>query len=282
MDSIVINGNTELYGIIGNPVGHSFSPEMHTLAFQYISKNAIYIPFLVEEEHLPSVPTALSILGVSGFNVTVPFKESIVPYLNELSAEAQFLGSVNTVTYKDGKWIGHSTDGSGFVRSAKVEGLTFRGKKVLLYGGGGSARAVAAAISKEGISSLCLVNRTRNRAEKIAELIKENAPQIEVVLGGTTHEEFDILINCTSVGLDGEECAVPNDQIKRVKCVIDIVYNPPKTPLIKKAEVYGIPTFNGLGMLLYQAIEAFEIWTGEKAPVEVMDRSLRRSMYKSV
>ena len=127
MASIVIDGNTALYGIIGNPLSHTFSPEMHTLSFQHLGINAVYVPFPILEKDLPSLLDAFSMLKIKGFNVTIPYKEKIVPYLDELSPAAKVLGSVNTVVYRDNRWKGYSTDGSGFVRSADIEGIDFKG-----------------------------------------------------------------------------------------------------------------------------------------------------------
>jgi len=275
---ILIDGNTALYGIIGNPLGHSFSPEMHTLSFQHLNLNAVYVPFPVQENDLSSIPSALSLIGVRGFNVTVPFKEKIIPFLDEISTEARILGSVNTVVKNGNEWKGFSTDGSGFVRATREDGIRFTDKKVLLIGGGGAAKAVSLAIAMEGVSHLHLINRTQKKAQKIAETLLKESPAVITEIGYDTGDRFDILINCTSVGMKSDECPVAEELIESSGCVIDIIYNPPWTSLIKKANKAGIPAFNGLGMLLYQGIEAFEIWTGQTAPVDVMRQSLQRSM----
>ena len=280
--SILINGNTALYGIIGNPLGHSFSPEMHTLAFQHLGLNAVYVPFPALEKDLSSLLNALSIIGVKGFNVTIPYKEKIVPLLDAISPTAQKLGSVNTVIRKGNLWKGFSTDGSGLIRFSKEAGINFKNKKVILLGGGGSAKSVALAVSMEEASDIVLINRTKSKAQKIADMVLKSAPEVNTTFGGNRPIEGDVLINCTSVGMKIGECPVSDDQIQACQCVIDIIYNPIETTLIRKAKGFGLPTYNGLGMLLYQGIEAFEIWTGQPAPKEIMTQSLRRSMDKTL
>ena len=254
---------------------------MHSLSFQYLGLNAVYVPFPVLERDLPSLLNALSVIGVKGLNVTVPYKERIVPFLDELSPAAETLGSVNTILRNDSQWKGFSTDGAGFVRSAKEEGINFKDKTVILYGGGGSAKAIALAIAVEGISQLAIVNRTKHKAQKIAEILLGSVPSLTTTIDGDLPVDADILINSTSVGMKNEECPVADEQIKRSRCIIDIIYNPPETPLIRKAKTIGIPAYNGMGMLLYQGIEAFEIWTGQTAPKEIMVESLQRSMEKT-
>ncbi|MCP4755986.1 MAG: shikimate dehydrogenase [Proteobacteria bacterium] len=275
---IIINGETKLYGIIGNPVSHSFSPEMQTLAFQHVGLNAIYVPFPIQDKSIPHLLKAFSITGVRGFNVTVPFKEIIIPYLDELSSEAKILGSVNTVIGTSEGWKGYSTDGSGFVRSLSESGIAVSGKDVMLVGAGGAARSIALSLCLGGIRRLHILNRTVSKAEKLADTILRAAPNVQVRIGSDSTEPYDILINSTSVGMHGHSCPVSDDLIRKCGLIVDIIYNPPQTSLLKKAVQNGIPQENGLGMLLYQGVEAFEIWTGKKAPIEVMKTSLSNSV----
>jgi len=274
---ISINGKTRLYGIIGNPVNHSFSPHMHSLAFQEIGFNAVYLPFPTHEERLPRMLDAFGLIGVKGFNVTHPFKEKIIPLLNDLADEAATLQSVNTVKLTAKGWKGYSTDGSGFIRSLAAASVLLRGKKVCIIGAGGAARAVALSLLKEGISELNICNRTRSRAEKLAGLLEPfSADAIVNVVDAVI--PCDILINATSVGMETNATPVPKETLPGCGLVIDIIYHPSQTPLLKHAAEQAIPFMNGLDMLLYQGVEAFEIWTGRPAPVVTMRQSLVSSI----
>jgi len=276
---IDIDGKTMLYGVIGNPVKHSFSPRMHSLAFQKLCINAVYVPFLIQEDHLPGLMNAFSIIGIQGFNITLPFKEKIVPYLDSLSEEAELLQSVNTVIKTHGGWKGYSTDGSGFMRSLAAAKIALSQKKVLLAGAGGAARAIAVSLAKAGVAEISIVNRTQQKAEKLADLIYRVSPALAVRTAISRDSSPDIVINTTSVGMNDDKCPLADEILQDCKWIIDIIYNPPVTPLLKKAIGRSISHMNGLDMLLYQGVEAFEIWTGQKAPVDIMRQSLIASVY---
>lgn len=278
MSDITINGKTEIYGIIGNPVGHSFSPRMHSNAFRHLGINSVYLPFPIHESDLPHLLRSFDILGIKGFNVTVPYKEAIVPFLTELDSSAELLGSVNTVIKTKKGWKGFSTDGSGFVRALTERGVNPTTRKMLLVGAGGSAKAVALAMVGTGISEIHLQNRTESKAHALANLIAKINDSVRIKINPEHSESYDILVNSTSVGMDGENCPVADEFIGASSYIVDIIYNPPQTPLLAKAQSLKRPCDNGLGMLLYQGIEAFEIWTGRKAPVEIMEKSLKKSL----
>ncbi len=278
MTCISIDGKTEIYGIVGNPVDHSFSPKMQTLAFQAIGENTVYLPFPTEEKQLPRLLEAFRLIGVRGFNVTVPFKEKIVPFLDRLSREAEILGSVNTVVGTDEGWKGYSTDGSGFVRSLSEAGVSLAGKSVVLVGAGGGARSIALSLASSGVGELHILNRTLSKAEKIAGMAFKVNSGLSVSTVLEPQKRYDILINSTSVGMHDRKSPVPDSLIDVSAMVVDIIYNPPQTLLLQKAVQKGIPCNNGLDMLLYQGVEAFEIWTGKKAPVETMKTSLLDSI----
>ncbi len=271
---MLINGNTQIYGIIGHPVSHSFSPAMHTAAFQFIKKNAVYLPFDIPDEKLKEVISSFSLLNVQGFNVTVPYKERIIPYLDIISPEAEKLQSVNTVINSCEGWKGYSTDGLGFVRSIKEKGAVFKGKKVLLLGAGGSAKAIALALAEEKVSVIHIKNRSTEKAYKLIELLRLLHPEQNFSGSPSLSIKYDFLINCTSVGMDGKSCPVEEEFIDISAFIIDIIYNPSKTPLLKLAETKRKPFLNGLSMLLYQGILAFEIWSKQEAPIEVMKKIL--------
>ncbi len=281
LSGISINGETALYGVIGNPIRHSFSPKMQTLAFQECSINAVYLPFLIQEFQLPQLLNAFAISGVQGFNITLPFKEKIVPYLDLLSDEATMLQSVNTVILTTEGWKGYSTDGDGFVRSLTAADVSIKGKKVLLAGAGGAARAIAVSLALAGVSELAIVNRTQKKADNLAELLRTTVPNLCINTILPADLQMDIVINTTSVGMHDNGCPLPDSVFNHCRQVVDIIYNPPMTPLLKKAAERSVPYMNGIDMLLYQGVEAFEIWTGQKAPVETMRRSLIDSVYSS-
>lgn len=278
METIPIDGKTKIYGIIGHPVSHSFSPKMQTAAFQAIGENAIYLPFDIPENRLSDVLPAFRLLNIQGFNVTVPHKETILPFLDELSPEAKKLGSVNTVLATPGGWKGFSTDGTGFIRSLQHAGVDLSGKKVLLLGAGGSAKAISMALAEENILGLHLRNRTAQKAERLSVLLQQAYPLLPTVVNPSTIEEYDILINCTSVGMGGKGCPVEKEVIRSAKMVVDIIYNPPLSPLLELAIHMGIQFLNGLGMLLYQGVASFEIWTGRSAPIEKMETVLHQTL----
>ena len=278
MTDFMIDGSTKLYGIIGNPVKHSFSPKMHNPAFKEINLNAVYVPFLINENDLPSLLESFRITGVCGFNITVPFKEKIIPFLDDLSDEARLLGSVNTVKKTNKGWVGYSTDGSGFIRSIKESGFDFNDKKVLLIGAGGSAKAVAIALAKQNIKELIIFNRTSEKAIALEKLVKIVKPDLKTKVNPDVENFIDLMVNCTSVGMINNNCPVGDDFIKASHKIVDIVYNPAMTTLLNKAQQYNKDFQNGIGMLLYQGVESFEIWTGKKAPVELMKKCLLNTL----
>lgn len=268
----VINGKTRAYGIIGNPVSHSFSPKMHSSAFAAVGFNGVYLPFPIEEKDLPRLLDAFALLQVQGFNVTVPYKEKIIPYLDDLTDEARTLGSVNTVWRDQGRWKGHSTDGPGLVRGLLVRGWELEGKRVQLLGAGGSGKAAAFSLLKAGVAYLQISNRTQEKAQALADQLAGifGPKRVGVGLEG----RFDLLVNATSLGLSSDESPLEAAQLPRFGRIYDLIYNPPETRLLKEAKALGLETENGLSMLLYQGVEAFELWTGKKAPVQVMQEAL--------
>lgn len=251
---------------------------MHSVAFQNIGHNAVYLPFQILPEQLPKLLPSFEILGVKGFNVTVPYKEKIIEYLDWLSPQAKFLGSVNTVIFENGLWKGYTTDGNGFVRSLEAEGENLKGKSVVLVGAGGSAKSIAVALLEKEIASLTIINRTEKKANQLVRLLKQLNEKIDIHSTLIDTAPLDILINSTSVGMEDSCVPVKAELIKKSDFIVDIIYNPPETVLLKNARSMGKKTLNGLGMLLYQGVEAFEIWTEKSAPINVMKKSLIDSL----
>jgi shikimate dehydrogenase len=279
LGAIQINGLTRKFGIIGSPVKHSFSPAMHTNALQSIGLNAVYLPFSIQKEKLPDLLPSFELLGIEGFNITVPHKENIIPYLDQLSPAAQILGSVNTVIHTSNGWMGYSTDGNGFLRSLKHEDIPYQQKTILMIGAGGAAKAIAVALAQVGVKELIIVNRTQEKADSLATILKKAFPDLAIRTSLVDTDSFDLLINTTSVGMEDDRSPIEDYWIQKSDYITDIIYNPPKTTLLKKAEQFGKKTLNGLGMLLYQGVEAFEIWTGQPAPEALMRKTLLDSLH---
>ena len=280
MSHFSVDGKTQLFGIIGNPVNHSFSPAMQTKGFQEMGINAVYLPFTLQEKDLGKALGAFSLLGIRGFNVTVPFKEKIISYLDTVDSTAKITNSVNTVYHTKEGWKGTSTDGEGFVRSILKKNVVISNSKVLLFGAGGSAMAIAHSLVQYRIKTLHICNRTAEKAIKLGKTCQQQNPTLEIKVNPKTVESYDIMINCTTVGMQDKRCLATDDLVKRCGYIVDIIYNPRQTTLLKKAKQFKIPYSNGIGMLLYQGIAAFEIWTKRQAPVGVMRTSLLESLAK--
>jgi shikimate dehydrogenase len=265
-----INGGTALYGVIGYPISHSRSPEIHNTIFDLGKENRIYLPISIPPEGLKD---ALVMLGSSfkGFNVTIPHKETIMEYLDEIDEKALWYGAVNTVKIVDGKMIGYNTDGYGFTRSIQEEGICLEGKKVLLVGSGGAARIAGHEILLQG-GLLTIANRSRDRSQRLKEVLETNVGVEDIRIVDLNHLEsgFDCIINGTPLGMAPwiEEMPVREEVLKNSPWIFDMVYNPYETKLLKVGETYGCGGKNGFSMLFYQALKAQEIWIGKKLTEE--------------
>ena len=285
-------------GLIGYPVRHSISPVFQQAAFDYHCLDATYQAWEVNPEILPEFVAGLRSAETMGVNVTVPHKEAVMPYLDEVDDWAKTAGAVNTIVSRDGKLAGYNTDGSGFLRALEEHArFSPQGRRVLIIGAGGSARGVALALARQGASDITIANRTLERARSLAELIErhgswgraEDGPTAEAI--PITHSEeppyllpgravtlaaarSDLLVNCTTLGMKHgpDEGASPllAEHIPPAALVYDLVYNPAETPLLREARLAGAARLGGLPMLVYQGAASFELWTGRKAPVEVM------------
>ncbi len=259
-----IDGATLVHGIIGKPVAHSLSPAMHNSAFAALGMNRVYVAFEVSD--LPRAVAGIRGLGLAGLSVTIPHKEAIIPHLDEVEPVAAAIGAVNTVVCRGGRLVGHNTDWTGANRALARE-MELAGSRVVLIGAGGAARAIGFGLIEAG-AGVVVANRGRERGEALAR---------DLGCGFVPLEEMedvsgDALVNATSVGMepDVEKCPVPAAAVKRFPVVMDIVYAPVRTRLLAEAEAAGCRVVNGLEMLLYQGMAQFELWTGEKAPEEVM------------
>ena len=279
-----IKATTRIYGIFGHPVSQSLSPAMHNAAFTYLGLDCVYLAFDVDPRNVAQAVSSIRALGLCGINVTIPHKQSVMAGLDEIASEASMVGAVNTIVNENGRLKGYNTDVSGVLRALHSE-LEFapRGKNVFIVGAGGASRAVIVAMCTGGARSVSIVNRTYLKAQKLS---GEFSPQFGSVafsaasLDDTDRvaeliAQADIVINCSSAGMgDIEPLCLPLDLLGEDCVVYDLVYKPPVTPLVRDSRVLGLKSESGLGMLLYQGVDAFEIWTGEDAPVEVMREAL--------
>ncbi|MDO4476039.1 MAG: shikimate dehydrogenase [Lachnospiraceae bacterium] len=278
-----ITGTTRLGGLLGSPVAHSLSPLMHNLSFRELGLDFVYLCFDVKEAQMPSMAAALREMNVYGFNLTMPCKQAIIPCLDELSDAARLIGAVNTVVNDNGRLIGHNTDGMGFMRSVRENGCDIAGREMTLLGSGGAASAIAVQAALDGAKALhlaCRRGRSWGAAEELVRRINEGtscqADLIELADTTALKERLDnsaILVNGTSAGMSPNEelCPLPDTSILSPELLVgDVIYHPRKTRLMAEAEALGCRTFNGMYMLLYQGAAAFELWTGQPMPVEVV------------
>ena len=280
-EAIVINGKTQLYGIIGNPVGHTLSPAMHNAALAALGINAVYVPMPVTDAG-PAI-TGLRALGFRGVSVTVPHKEAVMAHVDEIDPIAERIGAVNTLLFRDepgGRTtvIGYNTDWLS-ARAALAQKMELSGQRVLVVGAGGSAKAVGYGLVEAG-AEVIVSNRTESTGRSLAKWLDARFVPLPA-LGSVAAEA---LVNTTSVGMEPavEGIVVPTEILSRFAVVMDIVYAPLETRLLREAALAGCQVVHGLGMLLYQGAAQFEIWTGQKAPLEVMRAALEKELQKRI
>jgi len=257
-----IKGNTKLFAVIGDPISHSISPEIHNTIFDRIQANNIYIPLKIKASELEQyIPVLRN--NFAGFNVTIPHKQRIISYLDDLDERAKFYGAVNTVKVVDGRLIGYNTDGYGFIKSLEAEGIDITGKKVLLIGAGGAARVAAFEILQKG-AFLTIANRTLEKAQNLKQELVSllGIDRIDVCRLDEVDKGYFCIVNATPVGMwpEVDEMPIRDKVLKGAKVVYDMVYNPYRTKLLQYAEEYGCKGINGFPMLFYQAVKAQEIW----------------------
>lgn len=267
--------------MFGHPVSHSMSPVMHNAAIEHLRIDYVYVPFHVLPAALERAVGGVRALDIAGVNITIPHKERVISFLDEISDQACQIGSVNTVVNRDGRLSGDTTDGPGFVRSVEAVWGAIDGARVLILGAGGSAKAVSFALARLGCR-LVIANRTRERGAELAHSLMaafgENAARsVGLERDELTREieDADLLVNTTSVGMSPAVGGIPIDPdlLRPGMMVYDLVYNPLRTRLVEEAESRGARAVSGLGMLVYQGALSFEMWTGAEAPVEVMEKA---------
>ena len=273
-----VNGKTKIYGIIGHPIEHTLSPAMQNAAFDALGLNSVYLPFEVKPEGLGHAIKGLVSLGISGFNVTVPHKTNCMKFLDKIDAGARAIGAVNTVKITGGKLFGYNTDGLGFLRSLREDlKVDPKGKNIFIIGAGGAARAVVWSLVKSGAESIVIVDKLKEKAEELANTCSfaGNVKSIDYEDNWAIYiKDVSILINASPVGMkDTDPSPVDAKLLHKQLAVFDLIYNK-HTKLIRSAKLKGLKACGGFGMLLYQGVEAFEIWTGKKAPVLIMRNAL--------
>ena len=264
----------QVYGLIGNPVGHSLSPPMHEAGYEALGIDAKYVTFEPPAEEGAAAVEAADRLGVAGLNVTIPFKQDVLAAV-ETDPLAERIGAVNTIDFSGEEPRGYNTDVVGAVRALAHHDVPLNGTAVVV-GAGGAGRAVAFGLADEGMS-VEIANRTVSKAEDLAAEVPGASGHGLNVLDELL-SEADVLVNCTSVGMDEDETPVPADTLHGDLAVLDAVYSPIETRLLRDASAAGATTVDGAWMLLYQGVEAFERWTGETAPVDVMNEALRAGL----
>lgn len=267
--------------VIGYPIKHSISPAIQQAALDYWGIPADYTAVEVEPDSLPSAVMAMRDLSFLGANVTIPHKVSILRYLDEIDGDAAAIGAVNTVKNDGGRLKGFNTDAAGFLAGLDEVGFRPEGRRVVLVGAGGAARAIAVGLARAGVQSLTIINRDLVRAAGLAEAVSPYTVAAAVPLDSDSAAESvsdcDLLVNATPVGMKGESIPLW-EGISGRALVVDIIYNPTETPLLATARNRGAPAMNGLPMLVHQAARSFEFWTGLPAPLEVMRRSALRAL----
>ncbi len=281
---VSISGSTRLLALLGDPVTHSISPAMHNKAFQILGLNYAYMGFTANKNNLKSSVDAMKALNVLGFNVTMPIKQKILPYLDELSFEAEMIGAVNTVKNENGKLIGYNTDGPGYVMDLQDKGLKIRKQSFLIVGAGGAATSIAVALARAGAGQITVINRSIEKAEHIISLINKISPDCMAFASKFEDDSIaqelvkaNVLINCTPLGMGHQEgiSFIQDPSILHKDMIIsDLIYVPRKTALLKLGDERGCKTINGIGMIIWQGALAFKIWTGEDMPIQDIKQQL--------
>ena len=280
-----IDGHTRLAAVVATPIKHSISPFIHNYAFDKTGVNGVYVAWDIPAEDLPVTLENVKRYDMFGVNISMPYKPAVSPYMDELTDSAKLIGAVNTVINRDGKLIGHNTDGVGFFRSlATFADFDVKGKVMTILGGGGAATAIIAQASLNGTRKINIFNQsqfleaTRAHAEKISQATGVTLavfPIEDLALIQEKINESDLLVNATSVGMDGKSMILTEEvTFPQGLQVADTIYQPFETPFLAFARSKGLNAINGLGMLLFQAAEAFEIWTGEKMPTQEIWQAL--------
>ena len=276
----MITGKTKLTGVIGHPIKHSFSPPMHNTAYKKMNMDYVYVPFHILPENIDNLITSAKTMNIQGLNVTIPYKTTIIPQLDEIDEIAQKIGAVNTIQFKNGKAKGYNTDGIGAIKSLKKY-TDLEDKNILILGAGGASKAITFTLTYENPQNITIANRTQQNADTLIENIKKQTPytNISYIPIQNTDEiidDIDIIINTTPIGMTPniDECPINTDKINQKHTVMDIIYNPLETKLLKKAKQKKAKTIPVTHMLVNQGIEAFKIFTNQTPKYEYFEKPL--------
>jgi shikimate dehydrogenase len=286
----MISGKTRLCGLIGDPVEHTMSPAMHNAAFRQMALDYVYVPFRVRPEDLGKTIDGMRAFNIRGLNVTIPHKVAVIPFLDKLDPLAEKIGAVNTIVNDNGTLTGYNTDATGFLRALLEKGGDPEGKKALILGAGGASRAISLILADSGAERLIILNRAEeldwayDLAGNISQLYNMDAKAGELNRESldSVMERIDIsiLVNATSVGMtpDVNSTPVDADLLRPGLVVFDVVYNPLRTQLLRDAQTAGAETISGIEMLAWQGALAFEKWTGQEAPLDLMRQEAIRQL----
>lgn len=274
----------ELVGVFGHPVAENPTIVMQEAAFKELGLNWRYLTIEVYPQDLVDAFKGLRAFNMQGINLTIPHKVEVLKYLDEVAEDAQLIGAVNTVVRRGDKLRGENTDGKGFMRSLVDDaGVEPAGKRVVILGAGGAARAISVELALAGAADITIVNRSVERGQLLVKLLNDKTPTTaRFVPWNSTYAlspEVDVLVNATSIGLFPEVTANPDIDFATISAgmtVCDVIPNPPQTPFLAEAAARGAATLDGLGMLVYQGAIGFKMWTGMDAPVEVMHQALAK------
>jgi len=277
---MVAKSSTQIFGVLGYPAKHSLSPKMHNAAFKALKINARYKIFEVEPSKLKNFFATLQQRGIAGLNVTIPYKQTVLSYIKRTTPEARIIGAVNTIKVSGNNLLGYNTDGEGFLKHLKTDlGFDPDGKKIAILGAGGASRAVCVYLCKAGAQRIAIYNRDRSKIINLMHILNMNGVCTDLIAASHVAdlriEEADLLINTTSVGMkENDPSLVDPRHLHPGLIVYDLVYSRKTTKLLADAAAKGCRTANGLGMLLYQGILSFKIWTGRTPPKAVMEKAL--------
>lgn len=275
----MINSKTYLTGLIGNPVEHSLSPEIHNFMFSETKENGIYLAFKVEKENIKKTLEGMKSLGIKGFNVTIPHKEEVLSSLDFISEEVKAIKACNTIFNNDGKLEGYNTDYLGFLKTLEEEGFQIKGKNIAVLGAGGASRAILWALKNNNPSNVDIFNRSLDKAKNLIEEFEIETSRAFLLTDFKNHSlKYDLIINTTSVGMGTLKDQSPieeNVELKKEVILYDLIYNPSKTKFLEIGASRNLKIINGLDMLLYQAILSFQIWTKKDFDIKEMKSKLK-------
>lgn len=282
----MITGYTRVLGVIADPIKHSLSPMIHNTAFNLLNLDSVYLAFEVKNRALEDGIKSIRSLDMQGVNVSMPYKDKVIQYLDELSKEASEIGAVNTIVNNDGKLVGYNTDGIGFVNSLYAKEIKLKNKNIVLLGAGGASKAIVNQLCKEAVTSIAIFKQENETYQDIKQYFESVGKKYECNINVFPYhqqdlmeiliKECDILINGTNLGMEKtiDKSPVHTTKMLANQVVVDLIYSPAETLFLSEARKKGCQTLNGLGMLLYQAAEAFKLWTDQEMPVEEVEKEI--------